>query len=317
MAEASRGPLPHLETFCKAAELQNFTAAADALCLTQAAVSQRIRALEQDTGAALFQRQAGRVHLTPAGQTLYDYARRILALHCEARAALGQVAADLCDELRLAASSVPGEHLLPALLQEFQTRHPRVQVMATVGDSATVLEALEAGQVAVALVGRPGPAAWAESRPFARDRLVLVVAPGHPWAGAAAVTLDELRAEPLLLREPGSASRACFEEGLRRHGRGLGEFRVGMQLGSNEAIKEAVLRRSGVAVLSALAVRQDVTTGRLRALDVTGLGAVRDLYVVLDRRRGLPPAVRAFLEVVEASPFTAAVLPPASFSPGS
>src|SRR5438132_12647873 len=101
--------LPSLATFCKAAELLNFTAAADALCLTQAAVSQRIRALEQEAGVPLFDRHAGRVHLTDAGRRLYDYAQRILALHEEARQALGQPPPPLAGELHLAASTVPAE----------------------------------------------------------------------------------------------------------------------------------------------------------------------------------------------------------------
>jgi DNA-binding transcriptional LysR family regulator len=300
------GELPHLETFCKAAELLNFTAAADALCLTQAAVSQRIRALEQDAGSALFDRHAGRVTLTPAGQQLYDYARRILDLHRDARRALGQAAPELTGDLHLAASTVPAEHLLPAILQAFRAQYPQVHVIATVADSKAVLSALEEEKVSLALVGRPGPTTWAESRSFARDHLVLVVPPGHPWVGRDAITLDDLRSQSLVLREPGSGSRGCLEEGLRRKGRTVQDFAVALELGSNEAIKEAVLRGAGVTLLSAFAVRHDVETGRLHAVAVSDLDVSRDLYVVTDKRRVLPPEGRAFLEVLEACPFAMA-----------
>ena len=108
--------LPYLETFSKAAELSNFTAAGKALGMTQAAVSQRIHALEQALGVALFRRRGGRVLLTEAGQKLYDYAQRILDLHREARREVSGHETPVGGELLLAASSIPGEHLLPALL---------------------------------------------------------------------------------------------------------------------------------------------------------------------------------------------------------
>ncbi len=110
------GPIPHLETFCKAAELASFTQAADALGLTQAAVSQHVRFLEKELGVPLFHRRAGRVELADAGRLLYDHARRILDLHDEARAALGLATPGPSGEVRLAASTIPAECLLPELL---------------------------------------------------------------------------------------------------------------------------------------------------------------------------------------------------------
>lgn len=297
------GELPHLETFCKAAELLNFTAAAEALNITQAAVSQRIRVLEEDVGVSLFDRHAGRVTLSSHGKILYDYAQRLLALGMEARAALGQARPDLTGELNLAASTIPAEYLLPELLRTFQQRHPKVRVLAMVADSTVALEALEAGRVTLALVGRPGSAAWAESKPFARDHLVLAVPPEHRWARRARIRADELRDEPLVLREPGSGARACLEEALAQRHLSLRDFRVGLELGSNESIKEAVVRGAGVAVLSSFAVRADVQSGRLHLLELADLEVARDLYVVTDRRRILPPAARAFVEVVQDSPF--------------
>jgi DNA-binding transcriptional LysR family regulator len=295
--------IPHLETFCKAAELLNFTAAAEALFLTQAAVSQRIKALEQDVGQSLFDRQSGRVYLSEAGRRLYDFAQRILQLHREARHALGQPPEEVSGALNLAASTVPAEHLLPTILQEYQKRYPKVHVAATVADSDAVLALLDEAKVSVALVGKPGPATWCDSRPFARDKQVLVAPPDHAWSRRTHVTLTQLAGQPLIIREKGSGSRACFEEGLARMGKDLKALTVSLELGSNEAIKEAVLRGSGVALLSAFAVKHDVETGRLIALEVEGLDTGRDLYLVTDRRRILPPPARAFVEVLESMPF--------------
>src|SRR5207253_10665279 len=124
--DMATGPLPHLETFVEAADRGSFTAAARALDLTQAAVSQRIQKLEQALRTPLFRREAGRAALTDAGRRLHGYARRILDLTAEARTAVTGLKSDARGELVIAASSVPGQYLLPATLAAFRRRHPTV-----------------------------------------------------------------------------------------------------------------------------------------------------------------------------------------------
>jgi DNA-binding transcriptional LysR family regulator len=301
--KTSAGTIPHLETFCKAAELASFTQAADALGLTQAAVSQHVRSLERELGVPLFHRRAGRVELADAGRTLYDYAGRILDLHAEARAALGLGAPGPDGEVRLSASTIPAECLLPELLGRFRAAHPGIRVVAEVGDSGSAVEALERGKAAVALVGRPVVAAWAESWPFASDRLALVVSGRHEWSGRAAVSAEELQAQPLAVREPGSGSRRCLERALEPLGLTLDDLPVRMELGSNSAIRESAARGDVAAFVSARAVAEELASGRLHEVAVEGLGGLdRLLYVAVDRRRALPPPARAFLRFVREQP---------------
>jgi DNA-binding transcriptional LysR family regulator len=294
----SAAQLPHLETFAKAAELSSFTAAARALGLTQAAVSQRIAGLEADLGVSLFRRQGGRVWLTDAGRRLHDYAQRILALHREAREQLTGRPEPLTGELSLAASSIPGEHILPGLLTTFRQRHPHVQVRATVVDSQAALAQVEQGQAHLGLVGRKG-GPHLESRCFARDRMALVVPADHPWARRRRVSLEELCGQPLVLREAGSGSRWCLEQALARAGKSLADLRVALELGSNEGIQEAVRRGLGLAVLSIYAVQKEVQSGTLHTLEVAGLPLEREMYAVWDRRRALPIPARLFLGLLE------------------
>jgi DNA-binding transcriptional LysR family regulator len=291
--------LPHLETFAHAAESSSFTAAARALGLTQAAVSQRIQTLERVVGVPLFERRAGRVLLTEAGRRLHGYAQRILALHREARHEIAGRRAPVTGELSLAASSVPGEHLLPALLSAFRSKHPHVQVRATVADSQAVLDQVEHGRAHLGLVGKKGDSPHLEHRCFACDTLVVIVPAGHAWSRRRQVTLAQLGREPLVLRETGSGSRACLEHALARVGKSLRDLRVVLELGSNEAIKEAVGRGLGVAVLSSRTVEKEVRAGRLRALRVAGLPLLREMFVVWDRRRVLPIPARLFLDLLE------------------
>jgi DNA-binding transcriptional LysR family regulator len=298
--------LPYLETFSKAAELSSFTGAAKALRLTQASVSQRIQVLEKTLDKSLFKRQGGRVLLTEAGQRLYDYAQRILDLHREARREVAGHEAPVGGDLLLAGSSIPGEHFLPTLLSEFSQKHPHIRVRAGISDSMAVIAQVERGEVSLGLVGRKTDNSHLEFRYLASDRIVLVVPPGHPLSKRKKVSVKQLAGHALVLREPGSGLRHCFEKSLERAGRSLADFRVALELGSNEAIKEAVLRGVGVAVLSVYAVQKELKANQLHALEVSDLHCDRDMFIVQDKRRVLPLPARLFLIFLESHPVPAA-----------
>src|SRR3990172_4956233 len=264
--------------------------------MTQAAVSQHVHTLERELGVSLFRRHGGRVELTDAGRCLYEYAQRILALHAEARQALGQATEQITGELRIAASTIPAEHFLMGLLAEFRKVHPQVHVVADVGDSATVVTAVEHGKVTLGIAGRRLAAPWAEYQLFATDRLVLVVPTDHPWKKPRRISVEQLRTEPIILREPGSGTRACLERALASRNLTLADLNVCLEVGSNEAVKDAVFRRLGVAVLSIRVVQPELSAGRLHEVPIEGLDLTRELYIVTDRRRGLPGPARAFMQ---------------------
>jgi DNA-binding transcriptional LysR family regulator len=297
--------LPYLETFSKAAELSSFTGAAKALRLSQASVSQRVQALEKTLGTPLFRRQGGRVLLTEAGQKLYEYAQRILDLHREARREITGHDAPAGGELLLAASSIPGEHLLPSLLSHFGQEYPNIWVRASVSDSMGVMARVERGEVSLGLVGRKTDNPHLDFRYLASDRMVLVVPAGHALGGRKKVSVRQLPRHPLILREVGSGLRHCFEKSLDKAGFSLADLRIALELGSNEAIKEAVLRGVGVAILSTYAVQKELRAGQLHALRVADLHCDRDMYIVQDRRRVLPLPARLFLLFLESHPIAA------------
>ncbi|MBA4066568.1 MAG: hypothetical protein C0501_23260 [Isosphaera sp.] len=218
-----RVKLPHLTTFSTAAELGSFTGAAKALDLTQAAVSQRVQVLEKSLKKGLFDRRGGRVVLTEAGRKLYAYAQKIRDLHREARKEITGHEPPLTGELELAASSVPGERLLPALLSGFGRKYAHLRVRASVSDSLAVMGQVERGEVSIGLVGRKVAKPHLDFRLLASDRMVLVAAPGHPLIRKKTVTVDQLAPHPLVLREAGSGLRHCFEKALERAGRSLAD----------------------------------------------------------------------------------------------
>ncbi|MFM8272842.1 MAG: LysR substrate-binding domain-containing protein, partial [Gemmata sp.] len=186
---------------------------------------------------------------------------------------------------------------LPAALGGYSKRHPLVRVRASVSDTEAVFRAVEEGAASLGFVGAPG-GAHLESRRFASDELVLVVPKGHPWWRKRSVTPADLVRQPFVQRERGSGSRRCFEQALERAGASAPALNVVLELGSTEAVKAAVLGGAGVAVLSRLAVRGEVSAGTLKPVSVDGLTCVRDLFVVWDRRRVLPAPARLFLPFV-------------------
>ena len=289
-------PIPHLDTFIRAAELSSFSAAAAQLGVTQAAVSQRIQAVEAAVGKSLFFRRGRRIELSDAGRTLCDYAQRIEALHQEARATLAGQKVRVFGRLDVAASSVPGEHLLPSLLKSFHGEHPHVCVRASVSDSMAVLKEVEAGRASIGLVGQQVRKPELEFKAFARDRLVVVAPPEHPLAAKRSVSLAQLRKQAVVLREVGSGIRHCFEKAAHRSGLRIEDFHSAMELGSNEAVRAAIRQGVGIAFLSELAVRDDLKACRLVALKVPALKCVRTMYVVLAKKRMLPLPARLFVE---------------------
>lgn len=288
--------LRHLQTFAAAAERESFTRAAEDLQLTQAAVSQHVAALEKEVGAQLFQRRARGARLTEQGRRLYGYARQILDLVTEASRRVGQGEPKLAGTLRIAASTVPAEWLLPELLAEFRTRWPEVWESLTVSDSSIATAAVESGEADVGFVGELPRSSKLEATAVAQDALTLVVASGHPLAGKATTTLTRLRREALIVREPGSGTRRCVERALEERGLSPAELTIAMEVNSNDAIRAAVKRGIGVAFVSERASRH--ATG-LVPVKVRGLRPRRQLYVIRDPGRVLPAPARQFLQFVQ------------------
>jgi DNA-binding transcriptional LysR family regulator len=291
--------LRRLEVFVKVAELGSFSRAAEALSLTQPTVSEHVRALEDDVGVQLLDRLGRGATPTPAGELLLTYARRVLVLMREARQALDRFQGRMSGELVVGGSTIPGEYVLPALIGQFRAKYPDISISLRIGSSRQVSEWVEEGRVEVAVVGaRPASRALA-ARELMADEMVMVVPADHPWAARTSVTLTDVRGEPLILRERGSGSREALERALGEVGMDLPAFRVVGEMGSTQAVKQAVRAGIGVALISRRAVEDECRAGLLRCVKVSGLNVARSFHVVTHRERTRSPLAQAFLEYVE------------------
>ncbi len=293
--------LKHLQTFVIAVEQSSFTVAGNLLEITQAAVSQHVAALERELGTLLFERAHRTITPTQAGQRLYDHATRILDLVAEAKAAVSGEALLVQGTIRIAASTVPAESLLPRLLARFRESFPEVRESIFVSDSREATEAVARGQADVGFVGEQTPSSQLEFQPIADDELLLVVSPAHEWAGRRFITPQSLARQRLILREGGSGSRHCVETALRDKGIEIEKLNVTMEVNSNDSIRAAVEQNAGIAFLSATTVANDLERGRLVRVGVKGVKPVRQLFMVTPPGAAASRAVREFIQFVIAA----------------
>jgi aminoethylphosphonate catabolism LysR family transcriptional regulator len=290
--------LHQLRVFHSVAKGGSFTAAAQELSITQPAVTIHIRELERYYGVRLFDRGGRRVRLTDVGQTLLEYAQRIFALAEEAEHALENAGQLRAGRLCILGSLTVGAYYLPPVINLFKERFPEIRVALSVENSQRVIERIAGLHEDVGFLSGPVRDERLLVRPFLEDELVLIIPARHAWATRRSISLHELGGQPLILREPGSATRALLEDRLRQAGI---RPRVSMELGSNEAIKRAVEMGMGVSVLSGAIVKREEAAGLLRVIRIREKGLSRQFEIIIHRERQRSRLIGAFLDVAAAA----------------
>ena len=248
----------------------NFSRAAEELLLTQPAVTQQIKTLEDEFGVPLFDRRGGHISLTPGGTALLPFAEKMKEISVEAIAAVAAAYGQQAGELSLGASQTIGQYLLPNFVAGFLHSNPNVHIKARSGNTDAMLEALLAREIHLALIEGPEQRAGLRIEPFMEDHMVLVVPSTHEWANHD-VKLAELKDQPLLMREFGSGSRRVVEPALAEAGLKAKDLKVSMELDSTEGLLSAVEAGLGVTFVSRWAVRNQISLGTLKLARIRGL----------------------------------------------
>jgi DNA-binding transcriptional LysR family regulator len=301
--------LPDLDSLAllvAVAELGSLGRAARVRGISQPSASSRIEALERRLGVQLLVRSTRGSEVTPAGQLVVGWATTILEAAEELSRGVDALRQRRSAELTVAASLSIAEYLMPEWLVRLHAEQPGIAVRLQVANSTDVIAAVRDRQVPVGFVEGPSVPrgmAWTQ---VGADQLVVVVAPGHPWAGRRGpLSLQEFRTTPLLLREPGSGTRQVLEHAVAAAG---GLAAPALQLSTTTAIRGAAVGGSAPAVLSELTVRADLAAGRLVQVPVTGLTLRRRLRAIWPRGVVLEGAARALVEMARtagASPLRA------------
>jgi DNA-binding transcriptional LysR family regulator len=285
-----------LAAFCAVVERRSFSQAAERLRVTQPAVSLQVRALEKRLGTQLLDRSGRRVEPTEAGWRLYRGAQRLLALEEQM---VSEVAASsegaLEGQLVIGASTGPAAIVLPLLLCEFQRENPGAHVVLTVSDTQTVVEHVATRELELGIVGAARRHRGVRFEPFFSDQVILACPRGHRFAGKT-VTLNDLRAETLILMQEGAGVRQIVEDALRKQGVRLRDLDVQLELGLQESVRQAVEAGYGVTFISRTAVESSLDAGTLTEARVRGLDVTRQISLATAVGRARSRVADAFVE---------------------
>jgi len=299
--------LRQLQLFCAVARTGSTTAAAEAVALSQSATSAALNELEAVLGSRLFDRVGKRLVLNDSGRALLPDALSVLARAQAIEDGFGGDGTPR-SRLRLAASTTIGNYLLPRLIARLRQQLPQAGLDVWIGNTLGVCQAVAAFDADLGLIEGPCHTPELTVLDWCRDELIVVAAPHHPLAAAAAqapLTAEQLRPAPWLLREPGSGTREAVEHALLPH---LRHVRAEITLGSSEAIKNAVAEGLGISCLSRVLVQDLLVSGRLRELPTLLPAMERRLALVHRRERQMSPALEQFVGVCrQAAPAEAAV----------
>ncbi len=279
----------HLRAFHAVASAGGYTRASEMLHVTQPTLSGQVKALEERYGVRLFQRRGRGVELTELGRQLLDVTRRLSVAEAEAEQLLAGARSLTGGQLRVSADAP--SHVIP-LLAAFGRRHPGVRLAISFGNSGEVRASLLARRSEIAVLADLEPDPRIYALPVRRDRQLVFVSRGHPWARRRSLRLAEIAGETLIVREPGSTTRAVFEAALAEHGIAPGRT---IEIGSREAAREAVAAGLGVGVIFESEFLRDERLHRLSLSDVT-LEAVQYAACLEDRRA--VRVVRAFFDLL-------------------
>jgi DNA-binding transcriptional LysR family regulator len=289
-----------LAAFCAVVERKSFSQAAERLGVTQPAVSLQIRSLEERLGQQLLDRSGRRVEPTEAGRRLYRGAQRLLS---QERQLLEDVAGEaegpLRGQLAMGASTGPGGTVVPVLLCEFAEANPEITVELTIFDTQTIVDLVARRELELGVVGATPRNRSVAYEPFFRDEVVLVCPPRHRFAGKR-ITLDDLRAERLIVMQEGAGVRQVIEDELRKAGTRLRDLDIRLELGLQESVKSAVEAGHGVTFISRTAVEPELAAGTLAAASVRGLEPSREISLVRAAGRVSTRVADAFVEFARA-----------------
>ncbi len=278
--------LRQLQCLAETVRTGSLAGAAGALHVTAPAVAAQLRLLERGLGLTLIERGPGGQHPTEAGQLVADTAARVAAELSECSEALSDLRSARAGRVTLGAVST-AKYFAPRVLAAFKASHPQVTVALSVGNRVEVLDLLERYQIDIAVMGRPPGRLEVDQEVIGDHPYVIVAAPAHPLRDAVDIPMERLSEEVFLIREPGSGTRGHFESLFSAAERYPA---VGMEITSNETIKQGVIAGLGVALISAHTIAAEVADGRLIVLDVAGLPIRRHWLLVRMSRRAFSPA---------------------------
>jgi DNA-binding transcriptional LysR family regulator len=288
-----------LNIFCKIVEHKSFSKAAKIVQLSQPTISSHIKDLEDHFGCRLIDRLARESVPTKAGELLYQYARRLIALRDETEMAINEFKGKITGKLAIGGSTIPGCYILPGIIGAFTKCYPEVSINLYIGDTRKIIGDTIAGDCELGIVGAISKDSSVYQENLLEDDMRLIIPSDHKWARKTSIGLDMLLKEPFIIRENGSGTLESIQTNLHRMGRRIEDFKIAAVMGSTAAIIQGIKSKVGISILSTVAIAEDLQSEKLKALNIEGLDLKRSFYLTWHRHRSLSPLGRTFIEFLK------------------
>jgi DNA-binding transcriptional LysR family regulator len=286
--------LTKLQAFLYAAESLSFSEAAKQLHLTQPTVSHHIKSLEQELGVELFIRAGSGLKLTDAGRLLMSQASKLVHEANAVEQMMDSFQEKIVGQIRIACSTTTGKYVLPQVAARFRQRHSGVKISITACMQENVVPRLMEEEADLGVVSYDACGGEVECQEFFEDHIVLIVPLDHPWALRQHIEPSELLRTPFIVREPTSGTRKVMLAELGKHGIGLDDMDLFLEIGNAEAIVRTVEAGFGVSFVSRMAATWALDRGTVVEVPVAGFDLRRKLYMMRNKLQTTPRAVEAF-----------------------
>lgn len=284
-----------LHIFCKVVELKSFSKAGETIRLSQPTVSSHIKDLEDHLGCRLIDRMSKEALPTKAGELLYRYAKRLLALRNETETAMAEFKGKIKGTLVIGGSTIPGGYLLPQIVGAFTQQFPDIFISLVIGDTQKIINDTLEGMIEFGVVGARSGSKKISQEKLLDDEMLVIVPKHHPWSDKKSISVKMLLDEAFIIRESGSGTLKSIAASLSSVGYSIDDLKVVAQMGSTESVRQAIKHGAGISILSTLAVAEEVKAGALSALAVDGLNLTRRFYLTWHKSRSLSPLSEAFI----------------------
>ncbi len=288
-----------LKIFQNVVEKKSFSLASKAINLSQPTVSSHIKDLEEYFECKLLDRLGREVVPTKPGEILYSYAKKIVSMTNEAETAVFEFFGNVRGDLIIGGSTIPAGYIIPRLIGPFSRQFPGVNVTVLAGDTVQIIKKIENGEAEIGIVGAVTKNSKIAHEKLIDDEMKLVVPYSHKWADRDEIDSHMLFDDPFLLREEGSGTWRSILKSMEDAKLNPLNFRIAARMGSTASIIQGILSKAGISILSTIAVEDDITTGRLKALSVKGLDLNRCFYIVTHKKRTLSPIAKEFLSFLK------------------
>lgn len=292
--------LEYLITYLEVVKRGSFSDVAKKLSISQPAVSFQIQKLERDLGVRLIDRGQKTITLTDAGKRVLRFAEAVEKEQTRLMRDLDRLREEVTGDIIIAASTIPGEILLPPILGEFKALHPAVGARVDISDSLTVISSVQNGEYDLGFCGTAPGGKELDYFKVADDKIVLIVFPEHPFARRKKISLIEMEGEPLIFREVTSGTQRSLKSLLAKAGVDLEKLSTNLVLGTSQAVVSAVEAGVGIAFVSDLAIKKSLALGLVKQVAVEGLELRRDFYCVYRKERVVSRLLSEFIAFVQA-----------------